>query len=383
METKTPQAGQPQDFAPWAFLSETEKEDRLQQLGDAMGAHTALRERIEKKHGFNPDSIDWKAAKKDRHFWKKLEESTGEVCREANVSSNLGQLLRYGVQQFMFDGYKDVNVVYPDVVQMVQSSNRQEWYAPLFGAELPTDVAPGESYNDSRIAGIDTVLVNKKVGRILAMQKELFDDDQTGQLGSRASKLGKRVRYKEEFDVMAALRGATYSTTIGNSFAANTVLSQPALETANIQLSQIRDPLGNRFGVEPSLLLVSSWDMFNAAKLLNSALQPSVPGAAGQTANSASSGGTGWTMTANPLQGLFSLKVSRFLAQNDWFLMEPKTSIPFQERAPLAVVQEDPNSGESFERDIYRWKVSRRYAVTVLESRYIFAGYINATAPLI
>ena len=85
----------------------------------------------------------------------------------------------------------------------------------------------------------------------------------------------------------------------------------------------------------------------------------------------------------NPLQGLLKLKVSRFLGQYDWFGLEAKTSIPFQERAPLSVVQEDPNSGRSFENDVYRWKVSRRYGVTVLESRYIYAGYINGTAPLI
>ena len=367
-----------------SFLSEAEREDRELQLQEASAAHTALRTRIQEKHNFDPDSIDWKAAKRDRSFWKKLEESTGESIREANVSSNLGQLLRYGVQQFMFDAYKDVNVIYPDVVQVIQSSNRQEWYAPLYGAEVPEEVAAGGNYSESRIQGLDTSLVNKKVGRILATQKELFDDDQTGQVASRAGKLGKRVRYKEEYDVMIALRSATYSyASLGNRPSAYAALTQPGLEDANIALMNIRDPLGNRMGVEPSLLLVSSWDMFNAAKILNSALQPSVPGASGQTAQSASSGATGWTMTMNPLQGLFSLKVSRFLAQSDWFLMEPKTSIPFQERMPLSVVQEDPNSGKSFENDIYRWKVSRRYAVTVLESRFIYAGYINATAPSI
>jgi hypothetical protein len=365
------------------LLTEVEREDREAQMREVMASHSALRERIQKRHNFDVDSIDWKAAKKDRFFWKKLEESTGELCREANVSSQLGQLMRYGVQQFMFDAYKDVGVVYPDVVQVIQSANRQEWYAPLYGAELPLDIAPGGPYEESRIAGLDTVLINKKVGRILAMQKELWDDDQTGQLAQRAGKLGKRVRYKEEYDVMAAVRGATYSTGIGNRPASYAALSQKGIEDADIALMQIRDPLGNRMGVEPSLLLVSVWDKFAAAKLLNSALQPSVPGAAGETLGSATSGAIGWNGTINPLQGLYSLKVSRFLAQNDWFLMEPKTSIPFQERAPLSVVQEDPNSGESFERDIYRWKVSRRYAVTVLESRYIYAGYINGTAPVI
>ena len=372
------------DAVAMSFLSETEREDREMQLSEASRAHVALRDRIVEKHNFNPDSIDWKAAKRDRYFWRKLEESTGESIREANVSSTLGQLLRYGVQQFMFDAYKDVAVVYPDIVQVIQSSNRQEWYAPLYGSEIPEEVGAGGPFAESRIAGLDTSLVNKKVGRILSMQKELFDDDQTGQVAGRAGKLGKRVRYKEEYDVMIALRSATYSyASIGNRPSAYAALTQPGLEDANIALMNIRDPLGNRMGVEPSLLLCSVWDMFNAAKILNSALQPSVPGASGQTAQSASSGATGWTMTANPLQGLFSLKVSRFLGQGDWFLMEPKTSIPFQERSPLAVVQEDPNSGKSFENDLYRWKVSRRYATTVLESRFLYAGYINATAPVI
>ena len=366
-----------------SFLSEAEREDRALQMQEASASHTALKTRIQEKHSFDPDTIDWKAAKKDRGFWKKLEESTGEVMREANVSSTLGQLLRYGVQQFMFDAYKDVNVVYPDLVNVIQSSNRQEWYAPLYGAEVPEEVGAGGNYAESRISGLDTVLVNKKVGRVLATQKELFDDDQTGQVAQRAGKLGKRVRYKEEYDVMIAIRSASYTTTIGNTPSSTAALTQPGLETANISLMNIRDPLGNRMGVEPSVLLVGAWDMFNAAKLLNSALQPSVPGASGQTAGSASSGSTGWTMTANPLQGLFSLKVSRFLGQNDWFLMEPKTSIPFQERTPLSVVQEDPNSGKSFDNDLYRWKVSRRYGVAVLESRFIYAGYINATAPTI
>lgn len=364
-------------------LSEVQVEDRELQLSEAMAAHSILKNRLMEKHSFDPDSVDWKAARKDRNFWKKLEEATGDSLREANVSSALGQLMRYGVQQFMFDAYKDVSTVYQDLVAIIPSSGRQEWYAPLYGAELPLDIAPGGNYEDSRLQGLDTVLVNKKVGRILSVQKELFDDDQTGQIGMRAGKLGKRVRYKEEYDVMTALRGATYSTAIGNRPAAYAALSQPGLESADISLMSIRDPLGNRMGVEPSLLLVSPSDKFGAAKLLNSALQPSVPGASGETAASAGSGGTGWTMAHNPLQGLYDLRVSRFLGIGDWFLMEPKTGMVFQERAPLSVVQEDPNSGKSFENDIMRWKVSRRYATTVLESRYIYAGKINATAPVI
>jgi len=366
-------------------LTEAQIEERDLQLGEASRSQTELQESIKRRHGIDPAELDWGKTKRNgKDFWAKLEGVCGESLREATPASALGQLYRYGVQQFMFDAYKAVPVIYPDIVQMIPSSNRQEWYAPLYSPELPEEVAPGGPISDSRVQGLDTVLINKKVARIFAMPIEAISDDQTGQLAKRPSKMGQRVRYKEEFDVMAAVRGATYSTTIGNRFAANASLTQPNLELADIALQGIRDPLGQRIMVMPSYLLVSTSDKFNAAKLLNSSLQPSIPGAAGsETIGDAASGQTGWTMTVNPLQGLYKLGVSRFLGSGDWFLMEERTSIPFQEREPLSVVQEDPNSGKSFDNDLNRWKARRRYQVAVLESRYIFAGSINATAPVI
>lgn len=366
-------------------IIEKNAEDRELQLADALSAHGSLRESITSKFGLDPDSIDWKKAPRTKGFFSKLEEATGEKLKEGigNSSSSLGQLLRYGVQNFMFDAYKDVPVIYPDLVSMRPSSNRQEWYAPLYGAELPLDVAPGGKFEDSRIQGLDTVVINKKIGRVVSMERELFDDDQTGQLVDRAGRIGKRARYKEEFDVMATVRGGAYSLALGNAFAANTALSQLALENADIALHAIRDPLGNRMLVMPGYLLVSTSDKFNAAKLLNSSLQPSIPGASGETISSAASGGTGWTMTVNPLQGLYQLGVSRFLGAGDWFLLEPKTSLVWQERDPLEILQEAPNSGASFENDEYRFRIRRRYQSALLESRYIFKGFINATAPII
>lgn len=366
-------------------FTEAQIEERNLQLAEAMGSQTKLQESIQKRHGIDPESLDWKQARKQpKKFWESLEEVCGDSLREATPASALGQLYRYGVQQFMFDAYKAVPVVYPDIVQMIPSSNRQEWYAPLYSAEIAEEVQPGGPISDSRVTGLDTVLVNKKVARIFSMPVEAISDDQTGQLARRPSKMGERVRYKEEFDVMAAVRGASYSFALGNRFSGgNAALTQASLEQADIALQSIRDPLGQRFMVMPSYLLVSTADKFNAAKLLNSTLQPSIPGSAGETIGDAASQQTGWTMAVNPLQGLYKLGVSRFLGAGDWFLMEERTSIPFQEREALGIIQEDPNAGRSFDNDLNRWKVRRRYQTAVLESRYIFAGFINATAPVI
>lgn len=333
-----------------------------------------LRESIRKGAGFSPDEIAWDDP---RFSFRKMIEAAGysiDDLLEANVPSHMGQLFRYGVQHFMFDAYKSVPVIYPDIVTFRPSGNRQEWYAPLFAPELPEEVAPGGPFTDSRIEGLDVTLINKKVGRLLSIEREMFDDDQTGQIVQRAARMGEYVRYKEETDVMGAIEGASYTVAIGNRPAAFAALDQPGLEAADVALANMKDPLGNRMLVSPDYLLVSNADKFVAAKLLNSTLQPSVPGAAGQTASTASSGGVGWTMTINPLQGLYQLAVSRFLTTGKWFLMERRTSIPFQERDPLEIVQENPLSGASFSNDTFKWRVRRRFAVTVLESRYIYRG---------
>lgn len=314
--------------------------------------------------------------------------------REANSETVFGALLRYGVQNYLFDAYASItDFIYTDIATFRQSNNRQEWYAPMFGVEIPQDVPLGGKFEDSRLAGLDIEVVNKKVGRLLSFERELVDDDQTGQIASKATALGERMRYKEESDVLGVdvftlatqgrgltgVANTSYTTTIGNKPSGGFAnLSQAGLEEADIAMMNMKDPLGNRIMVRPSILLISPADKFNAAKLLNSTLQPSVPNTAtfgsGATQNAQfNAGSTGWTMTTNPLQGLYTLKVSRFLPANYWFLMDPR-GIVFQERDPLELMMEARDSGGSFEKDEYRYRVRRRYATAVLEYRFIWAG---------
>ena len=224
---------------------------------------------------------------------------------------------------------------------------------------------------------------------MLTFERELVDDDQTGQIAQKSSELGERMRYKEEADVMGVdvftlarlgtgLAGRTsgysatlFSSSYGNRPTTYATLSQAGLEAADIALQNATDPLKNRIMVRPSKLVISPADKFNAAKLLNSSLQPSVPGAAGQTYSAASSGLTGYVMTINPLQGLYDLKVSRFLPAGDAYLMDPRT-IVFQDRDAMELLMEARDAGTSFERDVYRYRVRRRYQTDVLEYRYIY-----------
>jgi hypothetical protein len=64
-------------------------------------------------------------------------------------------------------------------------------------------------------------LKNLKFGRMLNVERELVDDDQTGQIVQRATTMGENVRLFEEQLVMNALLAATYTTAIGNAPASN------------------------------------------------------------------------------------------------------------------------------------------------------------------
>jgi len=327
--------------------------------------------------------------------FRRLRESTynhAARLREANPESSFGQLLRAGIQTFAINSYDAVPVVYPDLVTEVTSRRFQEYYAPLERPNLPKQVNRGQRFQENPVTGLDRVLTNFKFGMIEAFERELFDDDQTGQIKNRASQMGENFKIMEEIYVMGKIIGVgqtvqgvtvpvdvTYNDTFtgtGNG-SYNTApkanranpfvrLSQANLEAADIAIVNIVDDLGNKFLVTPNTLLVSTTDKFVAAKLLNSTLQPSVP--------AATSDSTGYVMTINPLQGLYKLLVSRFLPSKCWLLGDPKKCLVFQRRDPLEIIQEQPASGQSFDIEAYRFKARSRFEVGMIDSRFLYEG---------
>lgn len=337
--------------------------------------------------------VDWQNPELS---FRRLRESVYRQCvrlREANAESAFGQLLRAGIQTFAINSYQTVPVVYPDMVTEVTSRRFQEYYAPLFRPNLPKKVDRGQKFQDNPVAGLSRVLTNFKFGMIESFERELFDDDQTGQIKNRASQMGENFKIMEEIYVIGKVLGTgftvqgvqvdpditysdvvpagytgngTYNTYKGNRPAAFGRLNQPNLESADIALMNIVDDLGNKFLVAPNTLLVSPTDKFVGAKLLNSTLQPSVP-----TANA---GDTGYVMTVNPLQGLYKLLVSRFLVSKAWILGDPKKCAIFQRRDPLEIIQEQPASGDSFSMEVYRFKSRSRFEVGIVDSRFLYEG---------
>lgn len=325
------------------------------------------------------------------------------------AETTFGQMLRVGVQAIAADFFlwAGNDTVFQDLVQELPSNKYAEFYSPMYGGQLPKPVERSGRYASSYFKGTDSMIVNLKFGRLYEFEQELWEDDKTGQIRQRAQQIGEGMRIVQEMWALARLTGEaqTYPEDITvpepqvlskvydpNLFGAglgNTSqilserLSQPALEAASIAMMKVRDPLKNRILAKMDTLVTSVDDMFVAAKLINSTLQPSVPGTAsqvlaGNTAATGLTGGTtGFVNTINPLYGLYKLKVARYLPQYHWYLGQAKKGLIFQNREPLSIVQENPAGGESFARDVLVFRSKARWEIDWIEGSnlYWYKGY--------
>lgn len=375
-----------------------------------------MRESVRRKFGF--DFADRKAfpVHEASFSWNKVAQKMGypgvsAILKEADSGTSFVQVLRAGVQQLVNASYETVPTTFESWTHTVNSTKDTELYAPLHGISFPREVGRQEIYSESRAAGLDIKLLNRKYGTLYAVEKELLEDDQTGQFAKQAGLLGEYAKLVIEAVVYAKLAGvftggalATYSeltippTETKPSYEANypwasaaqgglrgggvnrpntyAQLSQAGIQAGFIGLMNQLNLLGLKMNVNPNRLVISPQNRFNAAILLNSSFYPSVP--------SATPGATGATFAINPIESIAALTISRFLFNNDgtvngttqaWYLMDDaKPWFIAQIRQAAEVVQESPVSGQSFDRDVIRFKLNLRINADHIDPRFAWQG---------
>ncbi len=322
---------------------------------------------------------------------------------EAQGPAAFGQLLRAGVQLMANGWYKRYPTMYAQVAQITSSNKRQEFYAPLFGADIPEEVEAGNPFPESEIVGQDREIINKKFGRIESFKRELFDDDQTGQISTRAQRLGESMGLWEDMYFSRRFIGAAdttwrtpiaasnwsgvnangttisnvfdvlmYSTLVGgNRPAAYVQLGFGVLLLAVQQLRRAVDPLDVSMVVTPNKIMVSSFDEFNVDTLLNSKEHPSVPFDPSTAANVGLMRGV---YSKNPLMGKFTSCMNLHLKEGVWAVGQGNTGYVFQQRDPMEIVQEQPQSGQSFALDAMRFRSRARWEQEWIDPRFWYLG---------
>lgn len=322
--------------------------------------------------------------------------------REAHSETALGFLLRKGIQSEAQNWYTLADRAWQKYCLVTGSNNVAEFYAPLYPSTIAGRVGRGERYPEGRIIGEDNVVVNQKFGQIIAVERELFDDDQTGQIRDRASLLGQSMGVTESVWASSRFIGAartymnlevpasayttidtngnTISTPFSTSLFGSTgnrpssygILNMPHMKQGYVAATNAVDPLGNRIVVSVDTLLHSTQDVINAQILLAPGGYPAVLGsdssvlggtttAAGATQGALAGFAGGWG-SPNPWAGMGIKSVlERYFPDNAWALGQAHRGIIFQERDPLEVIQEAPSSGSYFQFDVIQWRARRRF----------------------
>lgn len=372
-----------------------------------------MRESFYSKHKFDFADAQKFPVMEHNFSWKKIAQKCGHpsvkaAFREADSGSNFPGVLRAGVQSIVNSMYLTVPTTYESWTSTVSSTKDTELYAPLQGISFLREVGKKEQYSESGAAGLDIKLVNRKYGTIFAVEKELLEDDQTGQFAKQASLLGEYAKLAMEVIVYAKLAGnftggvlAQYAqmtvphTETQESFEVNGypfstnlfggganrpgsfgVLNQANIQTGFIGLMNQLNILGLKMSVDPDTIIIGPHYRFDLAVLLNSSFYPSV--------SSATPGAVGASFAINPVESIAKAVISRFLFANNgtvtgsstaWYICDSKK--PFftvQLREAAAVEQEAPTSGQSFDRDIVRFRVSTRGNADYIDPRFIWQG---------
>lgn len=372
------------------------------------------RESFMKKHGVDyADSQAFPVGSPD-FSWKKVAQKCGypsveTAFREADSATSFTQVLRAGIQNLVNQSYELADTTFESWTSAVQSKLETELYAPLHGISFMREVGKQELFSESYAAGLNIKLVNRKYGQIYAVERELLEDDQTGQFARMSGLLGEYAKLCWEVISYAKLAGVftggvkanyqgliipnteTKPTTEANypftsssapfqgggynkptSFA---ILNQTGIQNGFIAMMGQKNLLGLIMNVNPKRLLVSPNNRFAAAVLLNSSFYPSAPGSAGTT---------GGTFAINPIESIAALTVSRYMFDNTgvvnansaaWYLIDDsKPCFVLQIREAASVIQENPTSGESFDRDIIRFRLVMRGNGDWIDPRFCWQG---------
>jgi len=361
-----------------------------------------INERFKKITGKDAFGAESPFMKESGFSFKKANQKLHSTLREADASSAFQQVLRAGVQNAVNSAYETVATTFEDWVTVIQSSKDTELYAPLHGIGFPRQVGPSEKYPQVGAAGLSIQLKNNKYGTMYSLERELLDDDQTGQFNRQAGLLGEYMKLLTEVLVYAKLASVSnmqyldykippsetkpadepgsypWSTSLLGG-GKNKPASYGAFNQANIQLGITalmgqKNLLGILMNVNANRLLISPKSTFDASVLANSAYYPT----------GATPGSTGGAFSINPLKGIFDISVSRYMFDQTgavnpnssaWYLVDDsKPWFVVQMREAAVVEQEAPNAGNSFEMDEIRFKVRSRMNADFIDPRFAWQG---------
>lgn len=363
-------------------------------------------ESMKRKYGL--DMFDEKKfpVMEDNFSFKKLRESVRAKFKEDDNDTTFTQFLRAGVNVLAVKGYQMQQTTYEAFVKVIGSKRATELYAPNHGPAFPREVPEGGIYPQVGQAALNLSLPNRKYGSMYVCTKELIDDDQTGQIQEGATQLGQYLKILTEvlcYGKLASVANMSYAdfqiptsetfpttgyaaypwATAANKFPGGgytrpNTYGLPGVTTFNaaqVALMNQKNLQGLKMGIVPNVIIHGPQLQFDIATLLNSQWYPVGASAAGVV---------GGAFANNPVKALYTPICSPFVFKNDgtvngdskaWYITDnTKPAFVLQMRDGIAVSQENPLSGDSFDSDVVRFKGTTRQNADFIDPRFFWQG---------
>lgn len=315
------------------------------------------------------------------------------------VKSDIPKSLLAGVQTAFMKQFFLEPVQWAKIATIIPSTKSEETYAWLGTTPKIRE------WTDERIPkGLTEqyfTIKNRKWEGSLAVDREAIEDEQYGQINTRASELGASAKQHPDELVFTLLKegdqtssnldnilhntqsilcydgkaffasdhadsGAEYTT--GQSNKGSSAIASAALKAALTAMRKFKDDRGRPAGVVPSDLVVPPDLEWTARELLNSVYYPE-------------EGTTTTKLAANVLKGILNLIVTPYLTDtNDWFVLATKRIVKpviFQMRIPIEFKALEGDSEHAFKEDEYLYGVRTRYMVGFGDWRTAYGSIVT------
>jgi phage major head subunit gpT-like protein len=330
--------------------------------------------------------------------------------RESVSSSQYPQLLRAGLQMATNNLIEiNTDTTFEQWGHTINSDKETELYAPIHGISFMSERGESQKFSETQTAGLDLSLTNRNFGQILAVNQNLMDDDQSGQLSQLAAELSEYSRLRDEVWAYGKLNSgsagqsyaglkipssetkpsteANYPWTLssapfvggGWNKLAPQILSQAGIVAAYLQMKVQKNLLGLIMQVTPGALITSPFYKFQAMVLMQSTLNPS-----SSSTQTADIGKTGSIESVNPIKSILDIIDSPYVFDDTgmagtlskaWYVVDTKK--PWfinQVRQAPSVIMENPDSGESFNRKVERHRLDIRGNSDFVDPRFAIQG---------
>ena len=297
------------------------------------------------------------------------------------TTGGFAKLLTPGIKKIYGDKYNKHQVEYTEIFSTENSTRAYEEYMGVTGFGLAQRKSEGQPIAmDQMRQGFTTRATNVTYALGFIITRELYEDDQYDKIASQRSKaLAFSMRQTKEivganlinrgytagytFGDGQVLFSATHPNVAGGTFS-NTLavaadLSSASLEQMAIDISNFTDDRGLKIAVMPRKLLIPTALMFEAERILKSALEY-------DTANNA--------INAIKSKNIFpeGIAVNHYLTDSDAFsILTNQEGLVYQERRSDEF---EPTAENDWDTENARYKASGRYAFTCYDPR---AAYGN------